>query len=160
MARSVVPDPRGYATAVWTGSEMIVWGGLSETTPLGTGGRYDPATDTWTSIASGASAPSARNRHTAVWTGTQMIVWGGTDGGAYTNSGGRYDPLNDIWASTKTVNAPTGRAAHTAVWTGSVMVVWGGSWADGHSVHYVKTGGRYDPLSNAWAPTSISVEVT
>ena len=47
------------------------------------------------------------------------------------------------------MNAPTPRYYHTAVWTGSVMVVWGG--ADGV---YFNSGGRYDPLSDTWAPTS------
>ena len=40
-----VPSARVYHTAVWTGTEMIVWGG----TPAiyNTGGRYDdPSTDT------------------------------------------------------------------------------------------------------------------
>ncbi len=68
------PDARAYHTAVWTGTEMIVWGGGFPQT--NTGGRYDPATDTW--AATGLSgAPSARLGHTAVWTGTEMIVWGG-----------------------------------------------------------------------------------
>jgi len=33
--------PRFKHTAVWTGSEMIVWGGWSEVV-LNTGGRYNP----------------------------------------------------------------------------------------------------------------------
>ena len=36
------PDPRFYHTAVWTGSEMIVWGGFLVDV-LNSGGRYDPA---------------------------------------------------------------------------------------------------------------------
>jgi len=40
------PTARSYASAIWTGSEMILWGG-SETTELGTkvtnaGARYQP----------------------------------------------------------------------------------------------------------------------
>ena len=40
---------RRFHTAVWTGSEMIVWGGYYASYPyrLNTGGRYDPATDNW-----------------------------------------------------------------------------------------------------------------
>ena len=37
-----VPSATFFFTAVWTGTEMIVWGGNGNT-----GGRYDPATDTW-----------------------------------------------------------------------------------------------------------------
>src|SRR5947207_11789353 len=56
---------RSVPTAVWTGSEMIVWGGGGPTV-LNTGGRYAPSTDSWiaTSIT---NAPSARDLHTAVW---------------------------------------------------------------------------------------------
>ena len=36
------PERRAYHTAVWSGSEMIVWGGLNDNGPffLNTGGRY------------------------------------------------------------------------------------------------------------------------
>ena len=36
-------------TAVWTGSEMIVWGGIRLfVVTLGTGARYNPLTNSWT----------------------------------------------------------------------------------------------------------------
>ena len=34
--------PRAFHTAVWTGSEMIVWGGMSGSGYLNDGGRYNP----------------------------------------------------------------------------------------------------------------------
>ena len=44
-----VPAGRRRHAAVWTGREMIVWGGDgSDNEDLNTGGRYDPSTDTWT----------------------------------------------------------------------------------------------------------------
>ncbi len=61
------PSARGYHTAVWTGSEMIIWGG-NDGNQSNSGGRYNPSTDGWTGISS-AAAPSARSLHTAVWTG-------------------------------------------------------------------------------------------
>ena len=69
------PDGRYKHTAVWTGSEMIVWGGGRGFTGLNNGGRYNPSTDSWTATTT-VNAPSARFVHTAVWTGTEMIVWG------------------------------------------------------------------------------------
>ena len=44
------PDPRYSHTAVWTGTEMIVWGGHRAGFSYGmkSGGRYDPSTDSWT----------------------------------------------------------------------------------------------------------------
>ena len=70
-----VPSIRTSHTAVWTGSEMIVWGGWDGISPLNTGGRYNPSTDSWAATST-ATAPTARLLHTAVWTGSEMIVWG------------------------------------------------------------------------------------
>ncbi len=121
------PLGRQYHTAVWTGSEMIVWGGKSNGFPeqLNTGGRYNPSTDSWTATST-ANAPSARFEHTAIWTGSEMIVWGGFDGSSRVNTGARYNPATNSWTATSTTNAPSARGFHTAIWTGSEMIVWGG----------------------------------
>ncbi len=74
-------------TAVWTGTEMIVWGGQGresgDVIDLNTGGHYNPETDTWKETEP-TDAPDARYKHTAVWTGEEMIIWGGK----YENSSG------------------------------------------------------------------------
>ena len=77
------PSARPGHTAVWTGSEMIVWGGYNlraatqiDGSTLNTGGRYDPSTDSWSATTT-TNAPTARGGLTAVWTGSEMIVWGG-----------------------------------------------------------------------------------
>ena len=90
------PDGRVGHTAVWTGNEMIVWGGFRDVFPYNlfnnTGGRYNPSTDNWTSTST-TNAPTARHGHTAVWTGSEMIVWGGSgSNGNLLNTGGRYNP--------------------------------------------------------------------
>ncbi len=153
------PAPRRLHTAVWTGTEMIVWGGMNSTSRPPSGGRYDPATDTWTPTSTGANVPAARDAHTAVWTGTVMIVWGGEISGTETlNTGGRYDPSTDTWAPTSTgMNVPSERLDHTAVWTGTEMIVWGG-W-DMTSPTRVNTGGRYNPSTDTWAATSTGANV-
>ena len=54
------PDARYSHTAVWTGSEMIVWGGDDENSlEINTGGRYNPSTDSWTATST-TNAPEAR----------------------------------------------------------------------------------------------------
>jgi N-acetylneuraminic acid mutarotase len=146
------PTARIQHTAVWTGSEMIVWGGFHDfpVTRLNSGGRYDPITDTWTATST-TNAPSARERHTAVWTGTEMIVWGGDNFSGYLDTGGRYNPSTDSWTATSTTNAPEARVQHTAVWTGNEMIVWGGF---GPAFGETNTGGRYNPSTDSWTPTS------
>jgi hypothetical protein len=133
------PSARSGNTAVWTGSEMIIWGGYTD---LNTGGRYNPSTDTWT-ITSTTNAPSGRYNHTAVWTGSEMIIWGGADeNGLGVNTGGKYNPGTDSWTATSATNAPDARNSHTAVWTGSEMIVWGGLT---DLSNLFNTGGRYNP---------------
>ncbi|MDB6111020.1 MAG: Kelch repeat-containing protein, partial [Pedosphaera sp.] len=130
------PVRKGH-TAVWTGSEMIIWGGNNGSL-RNDGARYNPAADSWT-VLSQAGSPSARADHTAVWTGTEMIIWGGD---LTQNTGARYKPSTDSWQPVSTINAPSAREYHGAVWTGSQMVVWGG-W-DAQSL--INTGGRYNPV--------------
>jgi hypothetical protein len=144
------PVGRQRHTAVWTGSEMIVWGGdLGGGSAVNTGGRYNPSTNSWTATST-TNAPEARFLHKAVWTGSEMIVWGGEDGSfAELNTGGRYNPSTNTWTATTTINAPSAREEHTVIWTGREMIVWGG-YAGGPS----NTGGRYDPVTNTWTTTS------
>jgi len=92
------PTARYSHTAVWTGSEMIIWGGHHVTSSFNTGGRYNPGTDSWTAT-SATNAPSGRYNHTAVWTGSEMIIWGGYDGTSSFNTGGRYNPGTDTWTN-------------------------------------------------------------
>jgi N-acetylneuraminic acid mutarotase len=75
------PEARAGSATIWTGTEMVVWGGSGYTESdvhefLGTGGRYNPSSDSWTATTN-TNAPSPRGANTAVWTGTQMIIWGG-----------------------------------------------------------------------------------
>ena len=160
------PSPRMSHTAVWTGTEMIVWGGRSCTgcvnAELATGARYNPATDSWTPTST-VNAPEARYEHTAIWTGTRMIVWGGaTEGGTATltalNSGGIYDPETDTWTALTTTSAPQARSCHASVWTGTEMLVFGGqtNFNVACDLSSVNTGGRYDPNANVWTAMTAS----
>jgi hypothetical protein len=143
------PNGRYDHTAVWTGTEMIIWGGGA--VGMNTGGRYNPITDTWIATST-TNAPSARSSHTAVWTGTEMIVWGGeVNYPTVINTGGRYNPDTDSWTPTSATNAPTARVNHAAVWTGTEMIIWGG-W-DGLNTFF-DTGGRYNPNMDTWTATS------
>ena len=91
---------------------MVVWGGGGSVSGINSGGRYNPAMNSW-SATNTAGAPEGRYHHTAVWTGSEMVVWGGvhTQGGSdiYLNSGGRYNPVTDSWSATSTTSAPTPR---------------------------------------------------
>ncbi|MBI2948775.1 MAG: hypothetical protein HYY23_14140 [Verrucomicrobia bacterium] len=161
------PAPRYANTAVWTGRELIVWGGRRPTGRLeesyNTGARYDPVADKWTPVNL-AGAPARRDSHTAVWTGKEMIVWGGFSIGYPDtwNDGGRYDPGTDSWKPLSLANAPNPRQDHTAVWTGREMLVWGGRRLllerddDDEDTKpqpyfvYPADLGQYDPATDTW----------
>jgi hypothetical protein len=85
------PAARDSHSAVWTGREMIVWGGTCPSFDFNNGKRYNPTTDSWTAMTQ-TNAPFARADQTAVWTGNEMIVWGGVsyDTITWLNTGGRY----------------------------------------------------------------------
>jgi N-acetylneuraminic acid mutarotase len=135
---------RNRHSAVWTGTEMLVFGGAPEGYPEGA--RYDPATDSWTSM-SRVGTPMQRRDHNAAWTGSRMIVWGGElEDGTPLGDGGLYDPVTDSWTAMSTVGAPTARSGAASVWTGTQFLVWGGAFLD--------TGGVYDPVANSWSSMS------
>src|SRR4051794_35751367 len=67
---------RIFHSMVWTGKEVLVWGGGSEGVFHGTGLRIDGKTRT---VMSERRAPIGRWAQAAVWSGTEMIVWGGRD---------------------------------------------------------------------------------
>ena len=121
-----VPSGREGHPAIWTGHEMIVWGGDDGLNFLNTGGRYNPVKDEWLSTSL-TGAPSPRFGHALVWTGDRMIVWAGAIGFAGdVNDGALYDPVTDTWSPVATIGAPSPRNHMAAVWTGSQMLVWGG----------------------------------
>jgi hypothetical protein len=156
---------RSDYAAVWTGQQMIVWGGYSwggsfPVTPhlYGDGAAYDPTTRTWTAIAASPLAP--RVGSVAVWTGKEMLVFGGTgpdtSPGAY-SGGAAYNPSANTWRKL----APTPRSLGTltdsgsyAVWTGKVMLVWG-FFGDGDGDGSLAAA-TYNPATNRWATGAIA----
>ena len=154
LSQDGAPTAREDHRAVWTGSEMLVWGGedLSGNS-FADGARYDPATDSWAAMSED-NAPLARDDHSAVWTGSEMLVWGGeASDQSKLASGGRYDPVTDSWTSLSEANAPSPREDHVALWTGSRMLIWGGEDTSGTQL---ASGGSYDLLTDTW--TAISRE--
>jgi N-acetylneuraminic acid mutarotase len=86
-------------SAVWTGRQLLVWGGQTVRAGVRTapphGLAYDPAANRWSRLP---TAPlRGRTGHLAVWTGNQMLVWGGQsardpDPGQRFDNGAAYTP--------------------------------------------------------------------
>ena len=86
--------PRAGASVVWTGTELLVWGGESDDQTLhGDGAAYNPTTRRWRTLPPAPLSP--RVQQAEVWDGGEMLVWGGYDHvsptGHVTNDGAAYD---------------------------------------------------------------------
>jgi hypothetical protein len=140
LPTSGVPSARRDHSAVWTGNEMIIWGGYGVFGQVGDGRRYSRALDAWSTMTA-VDGPAARYGHNAAWTGTQMMIFGGTPD----SIPGRYDPLQNLWLSVATAGSPFPRASAPGVWTGEELIVWGGT---------TRSGAAYDPAANSWSPVT------
>jgi hypothetical protein len=151
--------------SVFTGREVIVWGGSSQssgaaigtpasipgraappTSALDNGAAYDVAANRWRVLP--AAPISARYNAVAAWTGSEMIVVGGmrdgtgpSGGAEFLHDGAAYDPVHNRWR--RIPNAPGCPSIGT--WTGRQLVVAG---ACGRSGTFAM--GAYDPARNSW----------
>jgi hypothetical protein len=160
--RPLPPAPiegRSSPAAVWTGEELIVWGGWDQD-DRAEGAAYRPSTDEWRALPEsplGARVPVA-----AVWTGREMIVWGDVSRSGEAVHGAAYDPSAGTWRLLPP--APYALNLAHAVWTGDEIVVFG-SLLDGnnHSERRNASGLAYDPATDAWrelAPYPLSPQAS
>jgi N-acetylneuraminic acid mutarotase len=148
---------RAGHTAVWTGREMVIWGGASdfEADPLTNGAAFDPATRTWRKVPAAPLSP--RFDAQAVWTGREMIVFGGSSvDGNILGDGAAWDPATNRWRALP--GSPIGaRDGAVVAWAGDRLVVWGGSTVlpdnapDGAETEMKNDGAAYVPATNSWA---------
>ena len=116
------------AAAVWTGKEMIVWGGYSHGEEAGDGAAYNPATRTWRAIAPAPAGVQGGAGTGVAWTGDKMVVWASNspDGPA---GAAVYEPGGDTWR--RLPAGPLGRRElYSSVWTGKELLVIGGALGD------------------------------
>lgn len=93
MSNPPLAGARYDSTAIWTGREMIVWGGdeTGGVTGAADGSAYEPGEDRWRRIP---RAPiHGRYQHAGTWTGKAMFVWGGCcKGSRQLGDGALYRP--------------------------------------------------------------------
>ena len=149
---------RSGQVEVWTGNELIVWGGYgSGLVPLGDGAAYDPRTRTWTMLPASPLRPT--EDAAATWTGTEMVVLGGEagcladsssscNGAEPTDAVAAYVPATNTWHRLPPL--PMGQLVDpSALWTGRQLVVVGGSVSP-NGVLSDKTA-AFDPATSSWA---------
>jgi hypothetical protein len=145
-------SPRFQQAAVWTGDEMIVFGGNdgSEGGEIGAA-AYSPATRAWRRLAGPPSY--VLGTPVAVWTGTEVVAFGGTSGDRKVH-GAAYDPRADKWRPLPSTDLGSLNSSITEVaWTGEQVLVVGafGSRVDaGVDDASVPAAALYDPETDAW----------
>jgi hypothetical protein len=153
--RALPPAPlpaRSAHVGVWTGDELVVWGGADRGGDVyGDGAAYSPAADTWRVLAPAPLAP--RELAAAAWTGTELVVYGGVGAdGEPLADGAVWEPSANAW--TPLPPAPLlPRLNPLAVWTGAEVLVWGGvtdgeDTVEGGAVS--RDGAAYDVAARAW----------
>ncbi|GIH80347.1 hypothetical protein [Planobispora longispora] len=121
--------PRSHHSAVWTGTQMIIWGGDDGRRTFGDGAAYDPARKTWTRLPAAPLQP--RSHHSAVWTGQEMIIWGGTATPTRIRTaprfdGAAYNPATGVWrAISRPPHRPSWLDARAAAVPGYVAIASG-----------------------------------
>ena len=112
---------RDGAVEVWTGRELLIWGG----DPDGdTGAAYNPAADRWRTLPT--SSIPARCGATSAWTGRDLLVWGpscsagGPTAAAALTAGGPAG--GDRWRTLPAGPLPGGGDPVSA-WTGTEWLV-------------------------------------
>ena len=145
-------DGRNHASYVWTGREIIVFGGEipdgafggdEDGPPQRSGAAYDPTSQRWRQIADAPIAP--RSGANAFWTGAEMLVWGQDEQGPSIDDGAAYDPTTNTWRVI--APAPFSARRTLAAWTGRELVAW-----DNHT----GVGAAYDPCADRWRSTAPS----
>ncbi len=126
------PIPGRYAaSAVWTGKEMVVWGGRVPGKEAATvGAAYDPATRKWRRIAAAPAGIRGDGPVAIAWTGREMLVWATSAAGVGGPVGtAAYNPVSDTWR--RLPAGPLGRReGFVSVWTGKELIVIGGAAGD------------------------------
>jgi hypothetical protein len=140
-----LPSWRNSAVHVWTGRELVLWGGDTQSDAVhhADGIAFDPALDRWRPVP---EAPIAgRSQAGAAWTGRELIVWGGVGyAGHMYGDGAAYDPVLDRWR--RLAPSPISPRIPFAVWTGRELIVWG----DRSRTVKVVDGAAYDPEADRW----------
>ena len=134
------PEPRFRHGAVWTGDEMIVFGGIGDPSAPDSGARYRPATNSWTPPVPG----DYRFAYDAIWTGHEMIAHAGTTAQPETLPGSVLDVTQEFWRRITTTGAPQFLTNERAgEWLCERMYSIG-SGTDNNAA--------YDPSSDRWTP--------
>jgi N-acetylneuraminic acid mutarotase len=125
IASAGAPGPRTGETAVWTGTQMLVWGGRGNGALFDDGAAFDPAANAWSPIST-TNAPAARSGQAGVWTGAEMLIFGGQTALGTVADAAAYNPATNTWRPISGSGNSQARSQAAAVWSGTEFMAFGG----------------------------------
>lgn len=137
-------------TAVWTGREMLIWGG--ETFPVDrpeedAGAAYNPMADDWRLLP---DAPVQRRwAHLATFTGHEMLIWGGIGArNVQFDDGAAYDADTHSWR--RLAPSPLrGGVGFVGAWTGEEWLLVEANRPEDPRPPS-GSGAAYNPATDSW----------
>ena len=142
-------SPRQGPNRVWTGRELVVWGGCDAALRLcgnrerlRDGAIYEPSSDTWRDMALSTLPPLYGEVTIAsVWAGTEVLyIVADTNG----TSAASYNPALDQWTTLPAPPFDPGYYSLGLAWSSisDLVLAWGGK--------YVSNGAAYDLSAKKW----------
>lgn len=149
-------EPRTVPVTVWTGREIVVWGGFLDGQNTGLpgpsvhysdGAAYDPASRTWRTMSEsplpgGLDPPEWPPPPRGVWTGSELLVIQGGRAAA-------WDPATDRWRDVADPPADADTAGAAMTLDGTLDLV-----ATGDEVIQLRprSASAWDPVGDQWSP--------
>ena len=130
--------------AAIVGTTMFIWGGWNGSTIYGNGARYNPGTNTWTTIPTDAATPLARYGHSMSGISNGFDVWGGQTDTSKTATGASFTTAGNYWIALNEPDPPGPRyhasIIHDPAGFHFGFLVWGGS---SNTDSFLDSGGAY-----------------
>src|SRR5207248_42259 len=143
---SELPAPprwRDGASVVWTGRELLYWGGVPrgdvDAAPEADGFTFDPVDGTWSTLP---LAPQPSTNGATVWTGTEALFFSTAASRVRVQA---FDPIRHTWRPLP--DGPPMPPGASWAWTGSELTFFGG----GRPGEPTNTQGwALNPASGSW----------
>lgn len=147
--RAIPPGPlatRGEPKAVWTGTELIVVGGLiiDQYRAIGDGAAFNPSSEKWRTIP--PRPTNGRVLH-AVWTGQELVTFGAEGIGLdEITTVQAFNPASNTWRTLPL--PPSTRSPSSVEWSGRQLIYW--------QPDATPPGALYDPATDRWSPIPVN----
>ncbi len=122
--------------ADWTGSQFIVWGGFNDSGNPNDGARYNPVTNSWTSITT-VGGPSTGGYRIPTYANNKLFVFGGELKS--------FDLTSNTWSNLPAGISQPYRIFSAVEATSDCVIMYGGNTDATPGQESIRSGYRYFP---------------